>query len=113
MSTSNTQRGVAAALAELLDESRALSLEDLARTCAVAPTWVTERVSSGLLQGDQSSGTWRFTSTTVVRARRLARLESTFDADPQLAGLTTDLMEEVVELRGRLRQLEAAFSLRR
>jgi chaperone modulatory protein CbpM len=43
----------------------------------------------------------------VVRARRLARLESTFDADPQLAGLTTDLIEEVTALRQRLRQLEA------
>ena len=42
----------------------------------------------------------------AVRARRLARLESTFDADPELAALTTDLIEEVAALRRRLRQLE-------
>ena len=42
----------------------------------------------------------------------MARLESTFEADPQLAALTTDLMEEVAELKTRLRQLEAAFTRR-
>ncbi len=47
-----------------------------------------------------------YPSATVVRARRLARLESTFDADPELAALTTDLIEEVAALRRRLRQLE-------
>ncbi|QIL81711.1 MerR family transcriptional regulator [Diaphorobacter sp. HDW4A] len=99
------------ALGELLDD-HSLSLEDLARACAKAPDWVTERVSEGLLQGQEAAGTWRFTSTTVIRARRIARLESTFDADPQLAALTTDLMEEVAELRLRMRQMEAALKAR-
>lgn len=107
--TSNT--GAARAWAELLDDdvARHITLEDLARACAMAPGWVTERVSQGLLQGDQTSGSWRFTSTTVIRARRMARLESSFDADPQLAALTTDLMEEVTELRRRMVQLESAL----
>ena len=48
---------------------------------------------------------WRFAGTTLVRARRLAGLEQTFEADPQLAALTVDLMEEVTELRRRLHQL--------
>ena len=99
------------ALAELLDDHTP-SLEDLARACAMAPDWVNARATEGLLQGDQATGTWRFTSTTVIRARRMARLESTFEADPQLAALTTDLMEEVAELKTRLRQLEAAFTRR-
>lgn len=42
----------------------------------------------------------------MLRARRLARLEATFDADPELAALTADLIEEVTALRQRLRQLE-------
>lgn len=110
MPSTSTNNITAKALAELLDEGNVLSLEDLARACAVAPSWVTTRVSEGLLQGEQASDTWRFTSTTVVRARRMARLESTFEADPHLAALTTDLMEEVSELRLRLRQLEASLS---
>jgi chaperone modulatory protein CbpM len=41
-----------------------------------------------------------------VRARRIAHLETTFDADPHLAALAADLMEEVAALRQRLAQLE-------
>lgn len=95
------------ALAELLDEQTRLTLDDLARACCMEPGWVTERLEAGLLHGEHTEGRWQFSATTVVRARRLARLESTFDADPQLAGLTTDLIEEVTALRQRLRQLEA------
>ncbi len=95
------------ALAELLDEQTRLTLDDLARACCMEPGWVAERLEAGLLHGEHAEGRWQFSATTVVRARRLARLESTFDADPQLAGLTTDLIEEVTALRQRLRQLEA------
>ena len=59
----------------------------------------------------QSGGRWLFTSSTVLRARRLARLESSFDADPELAALTADLIEEVAVLRQRLRQLEQGVDL--
>lgn len=94
------------ALAELLDEPGHLTLDELARTCCMAPDWVVERLEAGLLHADRSGGHWQFSSTTVMRARRLARLESTFDADPELAALTADLIEEVTALRRRLHQLE-------
>lgn len=92
---------------DLLDE-HALSLEELAQACRMHPQWVIERVTTGVLQCDtdtdpQASTTWRFSSQTVIRARRIADLERTFDADPQLAALTADLMEEVRQLRRRLR----------
>lgn len=94
------------ALAELLDDQSRITLDDLARSCCMAPDWVVERLQAGLLQGEQTGGRWLFSSTTVLRARRLARLEATFDADPELAALTADLIEEVTALRQRLRQLE-------
>lgn len=99
--------GSSNALAELLDEQAHLSLNELARACCMQPNWVTERLAAGLLHGEHTGGGWHFSATTVVRARRLAHLEATFDADPQLAGLTADLIEEVALLRQRLRQLEA------
>jgi len=101
------------ALAELLDEQARLTLDDLARSCCMAPGWVAERLQAGLLQGEQSDGRWLFASATMVRARRLARLESTFDADPELAALTADLIEEVTALRQRLQQLESRPGLPR
>ena len=47
----------------------------------------------------------------ALRARRLAQFETTFDADPQLAALTTDLIEEVAQLRQQLRRLNARLGL--
>jgi chaperone modulatory protein CbpM len=89
---------------EVLGEG-AFSADDIARACGVAVTWVEERVEAGVLRVDPASGGWRFDSATLVRARRIARLEASFDADPQLAALTADLIEEVAALRRRLRLL--------
>ena len=89
-------------IGEVLHEA-ALSADELAHACCVALSWVHDRVETGILRVDLSSGTWRFDSLALVRARRLIQLEVTFDADPQLAALTTDLIEEVALLRQRLR----------
>ncbi|WP_435520839.1 chaperone modulator CbpM [Caenimonas aquaedulcis] len=91
--------------AQLLGDA-AFTDEELARACGVQLTWVHEHVQAGVLSLDSGSGQWRFASTTLVRARRIARLESDFDADPQLAALTADLIEEVAELRRRLAALQ-------
>ncbi len=97
---------VPADLVELLDDA-ALSLQQLARACARPPEWVHTRVEAGVLQPLAGGGAaeWRFASTTLVRARRIAELEHMFDADPQLAALTADLMEEVARLRRQLDRL--------
>lgn len=92
---------------EVLGEG-AFTAEDIARACGVAIGWVYERVEAGVLQVDQMAGEWRFDSSTLVRARRIARLEASFDADPQLAALTADLIEEVAALRRRMRLLGVA-----
>lgn len=100
---------------DVLDE-QALSLEQLAAACRMAPQWVVERVTTGVLHcdtidatdatdatGHSSPQSWRFSTHTVIRARRIAQLERTFEADPELAALTADLMEEVRQLRRRIR----------
>ncbi len=87
----------------VLDEV-ALTVEDLARACAVDSRWVVERVEAGLL-GSASVKTleMRFVSADLARARRLAALERDFDANQELAALVVDLIEEVGRLRGRLK----------
>ena len=80
--------------------------EDIARACGLQVDWVREHVEAGVLQVATAGGDWRFDSATLVRARRIARLEAGFDADPQLAALTADLIEEVERLRARLRGVE-------
>jgi chaperone modulatory protein CbpM len=93
--------------AELIDDP-AFTADDIARACGVQPGWVREHVEAGVLQVHPATGEWRFDSATLVRARRIVRLESGFGADPQLAALTADLIEEVAALRQRLRMLESA-----
>ncbi|MBU0746191.1 MAG: MerR family transcriptional regulator [Gammaproteobacteria bacterium] len=91
------------------DDSTALTLEALASACCMDVHWVTARLNEGLLQtGDDDTTTtaWRFSSATVVRARRIAHLEVTFDADPHLAALTADLIEEVTALRRQVLHLK-------
>ena len=89
------------AVGEVLHQA-AYSADELAHACGVAPDWVQDRVETGILQVDRTTGRWRFDSVTLIRARRIVQLEKTFDADPQLAALTTDLIEEVALLRRQL-----------
>ena len=84
-------------------EQHSLTITQFANACNVSETWVVQRVHNGVVdlagEGDASPGTdvqaWRFPGHGIVRTRRIADLERTFDADPQLAALTADLMEEV------------------
>jgi len=80
------------------------SAQELAHACGMSPDWVLARVDAGILQADTSGGAWRFDSVTLTRARRIAQLEATYGADPQLAAVTVDLIEEVKRLE---LQLEA------
>ncbi|MDL2356997.1 MAG: MerR family transcriptional regulator [Pseudomonadota bacterium] len=93
----------------LLDEV-ALTLNELARACAVEPEWVVRHVRAGVLgEGDSVElTTVQFRSGDLVRARRLLSLERTFDANEDIAALVLDLGDEIHRLRARLRVLGAA-----
>lgn len=91
-------------IGDLLDET-ALTLEELAVACAVEPTWVMERVDAGFLTGTfRAETTWCFVSADLVRARRLISLERDFDANPELAALVADLIDEVNRLKQQLKK---------
>jgi chaperone modulatory protein CbpM len=86
-------------------EEACLTLEQLAAACAVDREWVERHVEDGFLVAvTVPAAGWRFTPRDLARARRLRTLERDFDALPELAALTTDLVEEVEMLRLRLRR---------
>jgi len=87
----------------VLIDSRGLSLDELARACAVEPTWVIERVESGILLGRRGEDDLQFCSADLARARRLVQVERDFDANEDLAALVVDLCDEVHRLKSRLR----------
>lgn len=103
--TSQRPGTTASVTAVVLEEDTPLDMQELARACCVGESWVIERVEAGLLEtfGPAQNRQWRFSSASLVRARRMVQLEQGFDANPELAALTTDLIEEVTRLRARIR----------
>ena len=92
----------------LIDDAT-LTIAELANACAVEYTWVVQHVEDGLLACIDNAVTtaisraeaaeWRFASAALIRARRLANIERTFDANAEVAALVVDLLEEVATLR--------------
>jgi len=82
-----------------------LTLEQVAAACAVEPEWLVRHIDEGFLPSAQSvAGIWRFSSTTLLRARRMRQLERDFDAVPELAALMADMLEEMDFMRVKLRR---------
>jgi len=92
-------------IAMLLDEAQ-IGVDEVAGNCAVDHTWIVEYVRAGVLlenaEGDPAH--WSFTSRDLIRARRLRDVTHQFDANPELAGLVVDLVEELDRLRVLLRR---------
>ncbi len=102
---SRSPAATARVAAVVLDDDTPLDTQELARACCVGESWVVERVEAGLLEtfGAGPGRQWQFTGASLVRARRMLHLEQGFDANPELAALTADLIEEVARLRARIR----------
>lgn len=84
-----------------------LTLEQVAAACRVEPAWLLRHLDEGLIpHAENLAGTWRFSASAVLRARRMRLFERDFDATPELAALVADLLEELDVLRARLRWLE-------
>lgn len=89
-------------IGSLIEESW-LTIEQLSSACRAEPQWLLHHLEEGLLPEAQCvGGTWRFSSATLVRARRMRSLEQNFDAAPELAALVADLLEELDRLRAQL-----------
>ncbi len=89
----------------LLDECW-LTLEQVAATCQVDTDWLQRHIDEGLVPHlDSVGGTWRLSGGMVARIRRTRQIETDFEAQPELAALVADLLEEMDDLRAQLRRL--------
>lgn len=93
----------------LLDEQSELSLNELSRACSSSAEWIIALVEEGALEpaaniAQQQQTQWRFSGSSLQRARTAMRLQR--DLGINLAGvaLAMDLLDEIEELRGRLRR---------
>ncbi|QDX82070.1 MerR family transcriptional regulator [Denitratisoma sp. DHT3] len=82
-----------------------LPLELAAVICPVELEWLLCRIDEGLLTGAENvAGHWRLSAAGLLRARRMREVERDFEAEPELAALVADLLEQMDALRGRLRR---------
>lgn len=90
----------------MLLEDAMFDLDRLARCCHVSREWVIEHVQCGVLLNDDcmkdDPTTWIFDSQSLIRIKRIIRVERDFECHPELAGLVADLIEEVELLRTRV-----------
>ena len=83
----------------LMEESW-LTVEQLAAACRVESEWLVRHLDEGLFpEAESLQGIWRFSGACLLRARRMRDLERNFDAEPELAALVADLLEEMDALR--------------
>jgi chaperone modulatory protein CbpM len=86
---------------ELL-EGEVLHVEEMARLCGVSGQWLHARIQEEVIHAVQREGRYFLSCTSVWRIQQVFKIERTYDADPQLAGLVADLVQEVRHLRKQL-----------
>jgi len=92
-------------LTGLVLEGRCFTLDELCAACAFEPEWLLRHIEEGLFPAPEGARTeWRFTAVGLVRARRMHALERDFEAVPELAALVADMLEELDDLRARMKR---------
>ena len=88
----------------ILEDLSDLSLDDLCRACDAPTALLVELVEEGVITpaGD-SSAQWRFTGVHLRHARVAVRLQRDLGVNPAGAALALQLMDELDNLRSRLR----------
>ncbi|MDX1432301.1 MAG: chaperone modulator CbpM [Gammaproteobacteria bacterium] len=89
---------------EVLDERVSYSLRDLCRVCDVHAEIIIEIVDEGIVTpAGREPRMWRFDGRSVIRVQRALRLQHDLGVNLAGAALAVDLLEEIDELRRRLR----------
>jgi chaperone modulatory protein CbpM len=90
----------------VLDDSTTLGIAEICTICRVDTEMVNEMVDEGLLIPEGTSPeTWRFNALSVKRIQVTLRLQNDLRVNLPGAALALDLLEELDELRSRLRRI--------
>ncbi len=85
---------------EFMEDSQSLPLSEVLRLCAVDMTQLRQIVDESVVTPMRTDATeWEFSSTMIVRIKRVARLQSELDLNAHAAAIVLDLLDEVQRLR--------------
>lgn len=92
---------------ELIEEDPELTLEQLCRRCGVTTEQIAVFVEEGLIEpATGARGTWRFASVSIIRVKKVYRLQRELRLNPAGAVLALHLMDEIELLKARLQKFE-------
>ena len=90
----------------ILEEQSELTLADICRACATEEVVIIEMVEEGVLTpAGQAPAQWRFSGLHLQHAKVAVRLQRDLGVNLQGAALALQLLEEMDQLRARLRGL--------
>lgn len=92
--------------AVVLDESSRVTLRELCQACALTAEQVTALMDEGVIEAQQTAGTLYFSGVCVRKVHRIVRLEKDLGVNHAGAALALELLEEIEQLRARIRRLE-------
>ena len=92
---------------DLLDDDVEMSLAQLCCACELSEAQVIELVDQGVIDPSGSEpATWRFVGVSLRRLRITQSLQRDLGVNAPGAALALELLEELEELRARLRRFE-------
>jgi len=91
----------------LVEDDEELSLQELCSACELSESQVVEMVEHGVIEpvGGEPAD-WRFVGVSLQRVRITRNLQRDLGVNTPGAALALELLEELEELRARLRRLE-------
>jgi len=106
MMNADNRNGVIEVL--ILEEQQDLTLDELCRACRIEVEQLVALVDEGVIAPQGAEPTvWRFTGIQLRRARVAVRLQRDLGVNTPGAALALQLMDELDELRARLRAMGA------
>ncbi len=92
---------------DLLDEDVEMTLAQLCQACELSEEEIIELVEQGIIDPlGPEPAEWRFVSVSLRRVRITRNLQRDLGVNAPGAALALELIEEIEELRTRLRRLE-------
>ena len=91
----------------ILDEDSRFTLDELSTACSVRTEYIFELIEEGIVEPmDQQREPhgWTFTGRSLLRARKAYRLQQDLGVNLAGAALVLELLEEIEQLRERLRR---------
>ncbi len=92
---------------DLLEEDEELSITELCNACELTEAQIVELVNQGVIDplGNKPAN-WRFQSISLRRVRLTRNLQRDLGVNAPGAALALELLEELEQLRARLRRFE-------